>query len=135
MPSRADAEPILQTLRKAGFTPLLTGSVATKGHSEHDIDIKLFLALEDKEVQDMTDHPEYARYLRTMEKMGFQMTGGDETVIETWRRGPLVVDIFVLSLEDLVQSAAVVHQKQRYGAPGKRVRAKVKSAPGLGTVR
>jgi len=133
MPSRADAEPILKTLRKAGFIPLLTGSVATKGYSEHDIDIKLFLALEDKEVQDMTDHPEYARYLRTMEKMGFQMTGGDETVIETWRRGPLVVDIFVLSLEDLVQSAAVAHQRQRYGTYSRK--GKVKSAPGLGIMR
>ena len=70
--TRKDAEPILRAFRKAGFKPELIGSLARKGYSSHDIDVVVpFIA--EGIVDDPMEFPEYARYHKVMEDLGFEM--------------------------------------------------------------
>ncbi len=95
-PDRSDAEPILAALRKAGLKPKLVGSVATKGHSDHDIDIAVPVSSEGREeAYSMEDYSDYRKCLAVMRGLGFKQTmSADEDAMDTWLKGNLTVDIW-----------------------------------------
>ena len=102
----ADIAPVLNALRKAGFKPQLVGSIGRQGWSAHDADIILPYEGASEVVDDPMDVPEYARYVRIMEKLGFSNSGcgtfdredaegaGEESTVEAWHKGDLVIDVF-----------------------------------------
>lgn len=100
--TKSDAEPVLKGLARAGITARLIGGIANRGYSDHDIDIAIYLRLDDTEVYDPMDHPEYATYTQTMEKLGFKNVAvDDEEGIEEWHKDQMVIDIMINTIDEL----------------------------------
>ncbi len=100
--------PVIQALREAGLKPVVVGSLAKRGWSSHDADIRVgFWDDGDTVYEDPEDIPGVKKIKAVVKKLGFSNTGGGAfdsrgreedagfgSAVETWTRGDIIVDIF-----------------------------------------
>ncbi len=109
----ATVTPIVRALRDEGLKPVLVGSLARRGWSDHDADIRVgFWDDGDTEYEDPSDIPGVKKYRAVMKGLGFRGTGegafesrgreeeaGFGAEVESWQKGDLVVDLFPVLVE------------------------------------
>ena len=87
--TQADVQDLLNLLRQKGLRPQLIGSIATVGHSEHDIDMSL----------PIRSRFLYNKYHNAMRLLGFQLIEGAldhiEHELETWQKEDIIVDVWM----------------------------------------
>jgi hypothetical protein len=78
----------LSVLRRAHLQPKLVGSVATKGCSAHDVDVKIFLP-----------DGAYETYHGLLKMLGWKLQASADDFIdhneETWKRKGVLLDIWL----------------------------------------
>jgi hypothetical protein len=86
--TRESVRDTLPVLEEAGFRPNVVGSVATKGCSEHDIDVKILLP-----------DGSYKAYQGLLEALGWKLLASVddhmENDLETWKRRGVVLDVWL----------------------------------------
>jgi hypothetical protein len=97
----ADALPIVEVLRKAGYAPQVVGSVADKGISDNDIDIVLPVILGRDNSHTikrgiiLRDGVALLAYYRAMQSLGFILAVAPPfAAIDTWCKSEARVDIW-----------------------------------------
>jgi len=87
--TRSDAGPILDTLERKGIPASIIGGVASRGYSEHDLD--LLVPVKSRFL--------YNKYVKIMRDLGFVRTAGAfdhmEHDLEEWQKEGLVIDVWL----------------------------------------
>jgi hypothetical protein len=78
----------LSVLKKAGFSPKLVGSVATKGCSIHDVDVRIWLP-----------DGAYETYHDILKQVGWELRASAddhmEHNLESWKREGVILDVWI----------------------------------------